>query len=211
MRWTTTAIALLALTSLAKAQDGNYATAAAKAFAERKPLVVFIGVTPRSIEGASTVQVPSLEGYDRGTIVVSKPGASWLEWTATLPANANDAEISNKAIGTAFASQVGAIEALDEVNAVRAARGLPPYAKDDGLTHGAMSAARFRADRRMDGHTPNDFGHLPAGAQATAAGCAAWSPEMGWGSCCTFENWTSAGAAYVVGQDGRRYMHLFVR
>jgi hypothetical protein len=211
MRWFTTAVALLAITSFAKAQDGTYATAAAKAFAERKPLVVFIGVTPRSIDGASTIQVPSLEGYDRGTIVVSKPGASWLQWAATLPASASDDEISSKAIGARYGSPVGAVEALDEVNAVRAARGLPPYAKDDGLTQAAMSAARFRADRRMDGHTPSDFAHLPAGSNATAAGCAAWSPDMGWGSCCTYENWTTAGAAYVVGDDGRRYMHLFVR
>jgi hypothetical protein len=30
-------------------------------------------------------------------------------------------------------------------------------------------------------------------------------------SCCVYENYTYAGAAWVSGRDGRRYMHLFVR
>lgn len=101
-------------------------------------------------------------------------------------------------------------DALDEVNAVRAARGLRPYIKDDGLTAGAHNAARFRAERFIAGHTSNDFAALPAGVNATAAGCAAWGGNE-WGSCCTYENWTYAGAAWVRGSDGRRYMHLFVR
>lgn len=208
MRFFATAIALFAIASFANAQNNAYAAAASKAFAERKPLIVFIGVTARPIAGAFTMHVQSLEGYDKRTIVVSKPGASWLEWVATMPADATDAEITNKAIGPSSGTPV---EALHEVNAVRAARGLPPYIRDEGLTKAAMSAARFRAERRIDGHTPNDFGHLPEGVSAAAAGCAAWSPEWGWGSCCTFESWMSAGAAYVVGEDGRRYMHLFVR
>jgi uncharacterized protein YkwD len=206
MRLFATVFALLVLTSFAHAQEGTYATAASKAFAENKPLVVFIGVKARAIEGAVTTQVQSLEGYDRMSVVVSQPGATWLEWTATMPADVTDGEIAK-----VIAPRGAAVDALAEVNSVREARGLPPYAKDDGLTQAAMSAARFRAERRMTGHTPNDFAHIPQGASANAAGCAAWSPEMGWGSCCTYENWRHAGAAYVVGEDGRRYMHLFVR
>lgn len=105
----------------------------------------------------------------------------------------------------------GSVEALDEVNAARAKRGLPPFERDPALTTAARSAAHYRAARGMKGHTPNDFTHVPAGGSASAAGCAAWPPELGWGSCCTYEAWTYAGAAYVVGQDGRRYMSLFVR
>jgi hypothetical protein len=102
-------------------------------------------------------------------------------------------------------------EALDEVNAVRAARGLKPYLRDPQLTAGAMNVADFRAQRLMAGHTSNDFGGLPSGVSASASGCAAWPADLGWGSCCTYENWTYAGAAYSIGSDGRRYMHLFVR
>jgi hypothetical protein len=104
-----------------------------------------------------------------------------------------------------------AAEALDEVNATRAARGLPPFVKDDGLTQAAVGAAKYRAEHLMAGHTSNDFAFLPAGASAPAAGCAAWEPSLGWGSCCTYDSYTYAGAAYAYGSDGRRYMHLFVR
>jgi uncharacterized protein YkwD len=208
MRLLSTALALLALASVARAQDSAYISTATRAFSERKPLVVFVGVETRPVAGAFTVRVPSLEGYDDRTIVVSRPGADWLEWVATLPADTSDADITTKAVGPSNGS---AVEALDEVNAVRAARGLRPYARDDGLTQAAMSAARFRAERRIVGHTPNDFAHVPNHSSASAAGCAAWTPDWGWGACCTYENWSYAGAAYVFGPDGRRYMHLFVR
>ena len=102
-------------------------------------------------------------------------------------------------------------QVLDEVNAARAARGLRPFILDENLTRGAMACAMYRARNRMDGHTPNDFGFLPPGAHASAAGCAAWPIGMGWGSCCTYDNYQFAGAAFCVGPDGRRYMHLFVR
>src|SRR5262245_26779899 len=102
-------------------------------------------------------------------------------------------------------------DALDEVNAVRVARGLHPFAKDDNLTRAAAGCAEFRAERLMAGHTANDFAAVPAGSFASAAGCAAWDPGMGWGACCTYDNYTYAGAAYMTGRDGRRYMHLFVR
>jgi hypothetical protein len=104
-----------------------------------------------------------------------------------------------------------ATDALNEVNAVRTARGLRPFLRDDGLTRAAAGCADFRAVRLMAGHTGNDFSAVPAGAYAAATGCAAWGSEWGWGSCCTYENWTYAGAAWTPGRDGRRYMHLFVR
>jgi hypothetical protein len=107
----------------------------------------------------------------------------------------------------AFAAE----NALAEVNAARAARGLRPFIEDANLTAGAMAAADYRATYRIAGHTFNDFAFLPAGCFCPAAGCAAWAPNSGWGSCCTYENWTYAGAAYAMGTDGRRYMHLFIR
>ena len=100
-------------------------------------------------------------------------------------------------------------EALDEVNALRRARGLPEYVIDDGLTAAAKAAADHRASQLVEAHC-NDFSFLPEGARADAAGCAAWYPEDGWGSCCIYENYRFAGAAWALGTDGRRYMHLFV-
>src|SRR5262249_1560395 len=102
-------------------------------------------------------------------------------------------------------------DALDEVNAARAARGLPAFVRDESLSEGALHVARFRAANLIAGHTGNDFQGLPEGAVASAAGCAAWHPSLGWGSCCTCEHYTYAGAAWAIGSDQRRYMQLFVR
>jgi len=102
-------------------------------------------------------------------------------------------------------------DALEEVNAARVARGLRPFIKDADLTAGAINVADFRAGRLIAGHTSNDFAGLPEGCTATAAGCAAWEPSWGWGSCCTYEKYAYAGAAWALGRDGRRYMQLFVR
>lgn len=104
-----------------------------------------------------------------------------------------------------------AIDAMSEVNAVRMARGLAPFVRDDLLTQAAASCAVARANALVAGHTANDFAALPLGSAADAAGCAAWHPSLGWGACATYEDFTHAGAAIVVGADGRRYMHLFVR
>jgi hypothetical protein len=103
-------------------------------------------------------------------------------------------------------------DALAEVNATRAQRGLRPYQHDPLLNQAAQACAKQRATRQISGHLPeSDFHYLPSGASANAAGCAAWTPDWGWGACCTYDNYTYAGAAWVMGQDGRRYMHLFVR
>lgn len=102
-------------------------------------------------------------------------------------------------------------QVLAEVNALRAQKGLPAYVLDPQLAQGATAAAIHRARGRIDGHTHNDFAFLPAGSRATAAGCAAWPPHMGWGSCCIYERATFAGAGFCLGPDGKRYMHLFVR
>lgn len=101
-------------------------------------------------------------------------------------------------------------EALGEVNAVRAARGLRPYVVDELLVIGAKRCAVYRAARLIEGHTGNDFVFLPAGAYARAGGCAAWHGND-WGSCCTYDGYTYAGAAWARGRDGRRFMQLFVR
>lgn len=111
-----------------------------------------------------------------------------------------------------LAAPPGALQfdALDQVNAQRAARGLPPFARDHGLALGAQAAAAHRASARMFGHTANDFAFLPPGARASAAGCAAYPAHYGFMACCTYDRAIYAGAASVPGPDGRVYHHLFV-
>lgn len=101
-------------------------------------------------------------------------------------------------------------DALSEVNDARKARGLPPFQHDPLLCQAALTAAKQRAAQGLAGHLDNDFACLPAGAKADAAGCAMWGDGEGWGSCCTYDNYTHAGAAWVV-SGGQRFMHLFVR
>lgn len=102
-------------------------------------------------------------------------------------------------------------DGLSEVNALRAARGLRPFVRDEGLTQAALACAQHRAAHGLFGHSANDFAFVPAGTFASAAGCAAYPAGYGWMSCCVYDNYTYAGAAWVTGRDGRRYMHLFVR
>ncbi|HSQ56076.1 MAG TPA: hypothetical protein VLM40_10040 [Gemmata sp.] len=102
-------------------------------------------------------------------------------------------------------------DGLDEVNAKRAALGLRPYIRDENLYRAAKACAEFRAQYLLFGHTGNDFAFLPAGSDASSAGCAAYPVSYGWMSCCVYDNYTYAGAAWVTGRDGRRFMHLFVR
>lgn len=134
-----------------------------------------------------------MPGVDVGEMIVSRD-------TSTLPGvetGKDGKEILN--------------EALADLNRQRAQRGMRPYIEDPLLTQAAQAAASFRASRGMEGHTGNDFQFVPGGTSAQAAGCAAWPPSMGFGACCCFEGWTYAGAATVIGRDGRAYHHLFVR
>lgn len=106
-------------------------------------------------------------------------------------------------------------DALDEVNRTRAVKGLPPFKRDNNLTAAALAAASYRSKYFIEGHTSNDFAFLPKGSRCSAAGCAAWPMDAiwgsKWGSCCTYESWQYAGAAWAIGRDNRRYMHLYVR
>jgi hypothetical protein len=96
-------------------------------------------------------------------------------------------------------------DALAEVNALRAARGLPPFIKDDHLTSAARTAAQHRACNLCSGHTSNDFACLPAGCSASAAGCAAWHPSEGWGSCCTYDSYTYNNPRMFTDRWGARW------
>lgn len=111
----------------------------------------------------------------------------------------------------ATATAKGDDDALHEVNAERAKRGLPALLPDPLLNQAARACAKERARLHIHGHLASDFDYLPSGGKATAAGCGALEPSWGWGTCCTYDNYTYGGAAWVMGDDGRRYMHIFVR
>lgn len=102
-------------------------------------------------------------------------------------------------------------DALAEVNAERAKRGLAPFQHDPLLTQAAYSCAKERAAKRIHEHV-DDFAHLPAGISPNGivAGCGALEDSWGFRTCCWDENYTYAGAAWVRGSDNLRYMHLFV-
>ena len=114
-------------------------------------------------------------------------------------------------VGAAIVESAAAGDGVDGVNAKRAARGLRPFVRDEGLTQAAFACASARAQQGLFGHTANDFAFVPPGSSASSAGCAAYPASYGWMSCCVYDNYTYGGAAAVTGADGRRYMHLFVR
>ncbi len=105
-------------------------------------------------------------------------------------------------------------DALDEVNAERAKRGLRPYLNDPLLNKGAYSCAKYRAERLISGHCPNglgDFEFLPpeVNVNGVVGGCAAW--REGFGACGLYGNYTYCGAAWKRGADGLKYCHVFLK
>jgi hypothetical protein len=194
------------LTALILSQSiAPYEAGQAQAIAAGQPHIVFLGCPARPLKDCVTSHAAALVGYAQAGVIVARPGKGTMWFVAQLPVGAADADIR-----TAAGLTDGG-DALHEVNAVRQQRGLRPFLRDDGLVAAAHSAAAFRAARLIAGHTSNDFAHVPPGSSASSAGCAAWEPSWGWGACCTYENYTYAGAAYAIGSDGRRYMHLYVR
>jgi hypothetical protein len=178
-------------------------TAYDQALKSNVPLLIGVGHDPIAPKGWVSCRVASFDKANDGDQVVVIPSGGSM-WRVKVE---GDLETSVAAIRKSWEIP----DALEEVNQARARRGLRPFIRDHGLTQAAASAAGYRAAHRMAGHTPNDFAHLPPGSHATSAGCAAWPPSMGWGSCCWQENFTYAGASYAMGDDGLRYMHLFVR
>lgn len=169
--------------------------------AQAERTIIFVGVPTLPVKDMGKISnAASLADYPAKCVIVSTPDGK--HWQATLPGDATEAEIR---------AMCRVRDALDEVNDLRAARGLSAYRRDDGLMIGAKACADFRAANGMSGHTNNDFSFLPGGSFAPSAGCAAWPHEMGFGACCVYDDYTFAGAATTIGRDGRAYHHLFVR
>ena len=199
----------LAVAAAARAEPGAnpYAAAYAASMKDRLPVLVFVGQPAREVSGMRSVAVQTFPDATAPCVVVGVVREDGMVRKDVIGTPAE----SDIRSAIASLSNAGSAEALDEVNAARAARGLRPFIRDANLTSAAAACAEFRAARQIAGHTANDFAALPPGTWAAAAGCAAWAPGEGWGSCCTYERYAYAGAAYATGRDGRRYMHLFVR
>lgn len=197
----------MAVAGRAESNVDPYPTAYAATMKDHLPLLVFVGQPAREVSGTRAITLTTFADAAAPSVVVGVVrGGQMIRKDLANTATTPDIQAA-----IASLSQSDSAQALDEVNAARAARGLRPYIRDDNLTSAATVCAEFRAARLIAGHTSNDFAALPPGTSATAAGCAAWEPGSGWGSCCTYEGYTYAGAAYAIGRDGRRYMHLFVR
>lgn len=139
-------------------------------------------------------------------VVRSKPQRNvWAVTNSSESPNGSPAPVVKPSLTT------GSDNALDEVNAYRAKKGLPPFQHDPQLTIAAKRAAETRAKHLWAGHLQSDFACLPPGATADSAGCGALEDSWGWATCCMDDNYSHAGAAWVRGSDGKRYMHLFVR
>lgn len=149
-----------------------------------------------------------------GNAVAQVPGTSFLATTVSYLAEPAEHLPEPSEDAPALKSDTnGSEQALDEVNAARAKRGLRALILDPLLSRAAYKAAQLRSERGIHGHLPEgDMTCLPSGAAADAAGCAALDSSWGWQSCCWDDpQYTHAGAAWVMGNDGRRYMHIFVR
>jgi hypothetical protein len=184
-----------------------YPAAYAASLKDRLPVLVFVGQPVREVSGTRSISVTSFPNAAAPSVVVGVVRGEEMV-RKDVGGTPSPTDIQGAIASLTVPAQP---DALDEVNAARAARGLRPYVRDALLTSAATTCAEFRASRLISGHTANDFAAVPPGGMASASGCAAWPPGMGWGSCCTYEGYTYAGAAYAMGRDGQRYMHLFVR
>jgi uncharacterized protein YkwD len=206
-------LAALALTTAATdSMAGPFRRRAQPVYQQSYPQAYQPASQPTS---SSPTYLPST-GTPDGGYVSFYPSTTPTVTAAPVPteypaAVAAPAGFSNAVPATTGFSNSMASDGLDEVNAKRAARGLRPYLRDEGLSQAAQACAAFRAQHGLFGHTSNDFGFVPAGTSASSAGCAAYPAGYGWMSCCTYDNYTYAGAAWATGRDGQRYMHLFVR
>ena len=147
--------------------------------------------------------------YQGGSCQACQTGQCEVVTQAPMPA----VTTTTTTFATASNNSNGSDDALAEVNAKRATKGLRPLLPDPLLTQGALACAKQRAARHISGHLPeSDFSYLPSGGHATAAGCGALEDSWGWETCCYDDpKYTYCGAAWVRGSDGLRYMHVMVR
>lgn len=199
---------LVLLVSMALTADHvlPYETAREQGVKRNLPVVVFVGREPHRIQDDHHLVTRADWLKDYG----------YADKAAVLFVPVNGEMVYSRSFGEAepvtIVREAPIPDALAEVNAKRARKGLRPLIHDEGLTVAAMRCAQVRAQGLIAGHTANDFSYLPSGAYATSAGCGALEPSWGWETCCYDDpRYTVGGAAFVWGRDGKRYMHIFVR
>lgn len=118
--------------------------------------------------------------------------------------------VSSAPVSAEATSQLkGSDDALDEVNAGRVSRGLPAFIRDPELTQAALACAKQRASRHIHGHLPESDFSYSGSSGARSMGCGALDDSWGWQSCLHYSTeYRYAGAAWVRGSDGLRYMHI---
>ena len=117
-----------------------------------------------------------------------------------------------KQYSVATGNSQGSENAMTEVNAKRALKGLPALQVDLLLCKAAHDCAKQRAARNIHGHLPeSDFSYVH-GTSATVGGCGALEDSWGWETCAyDSSQYTVGGAAWVRGPNGLRFMHFFGR
>ncbi len=203
--WTFYLLALMTtfvmLFTFLAAVKADYPKCYSNAVRDGLPCVVYVDCPVEPIDGAWCCRVESLADFPTGSVVISLPSDGVLYFDRCLK-HGEKIELRDP------------VDALNNANRERAARGLPPFIRDEGLSQAAKAAATHRAANCIEGHCGGqmgDFAFVPSGTTATAAGCAAWSNDGSFGSCCLYDGYVYAGAATVIGADGRAYHHLYVR
>src|SRR4029450_9749212 len=113
----------------------------------RRALLVLVGHPAREVSGTRTISVDTYPNATVPSVVVGvvREGEMYRKDVSGTPA---PQDIQNAIVPLSPRVSTTA-EALDEVNATRAARGLRPFIRDDGLTQAAAGFAEFRAARLM--------------------------------------------------------------
>lgn len=123
--------------------------------------------------------------------------------------------VSSAPVSAEATSQLkGSADAMAEVNAKRASKGLPPLRKDSLLCQAALLVSKQRAARGIHGHLPeSDFTYVhQVNGSASVGGCGALEDSWGWETCAyDSPQYSVGGAAWVRGSDGLRYMTFFGR
>ena len=110
----------------------DYQKAYDNAVRDNLPCIVFVGCPAERIEGAWSTSVPKLADFPTGAVVISIPSDGILYFDRII-------KHGEKIV------LLDPTDALDNANRERAARGLPPYLRDEGLSQAAKAAATHRA------------------------------------------------------------------
>lgn len=217
MRYIPAVAAFLFLAAASPAQDKplTYDAARVAARSTGKPIVIFVGVKPRAVEGFVSSSAAAWEGYPAKCVVV---GDRNLDWVVTLPENASDADVRKAAAPKAspFAPsssadgkfQSAVAEMMHHANNARVARGMPPLAWSPELCNAAQSHANVMATANRLRHSAMGYGEIIAWNQASPAEAVGdWLNSPGHRRTM-MGAYTSMGGGVATGRGGQPYWIL---